>query len=124
MVVVSSSAKHLQSQHPCEKGAARVKQHFCPVRLRLALHSLQHNLIGLPFVSREFPSCKESREKQKAHLGACHHRKRLQELLDLLFQAGKPAQPPHLTRAAQRHPTSTDSRVKQIAPKAVLQEVS
>lgn len=107
MVVVSSSAKHLQSQHPCERGAARVKQHFCPVRLSLALHSLQHHLIGLPFSSIKFPGCKKSTEKQKAHLGDCHQRKQLG-----LLQAGECAQPSHLTRAAKRHSTRIYSRVQ------------
>lgn len=123
MVVVSSSAKHLQSQHPCEKGAAIVKQHFCPVRLSLAFHSLQHNLTGLPCTNRKFHSCKESRQKQNANLGACQHRNYLQEHLDLLIQAGKPAQPSPLTRAAKRQ-WSTLSNVKQRAPKAALQWVS
>lgn len=100
---MSSSAKHLQSQHPCEKGAATVKQHSCPVRLNLAFHSLQHNLTGLPFTNRKFHSCKGSRKKRKASLGAYQHRNHLQEHLDLLLQAGKPAQPSPLTRAAKRH---------------------
>lgn len=61
---MSSSAKHLQSQHPCEKGAATVKQHFCPVRLSLAFHSLQHNLVGLPLTNRKFHSCRAQRERK------------------------------------------------------------
>lgn len=86
MIALSSSAEHLQSQHPCERGAARVKQHFCPV----GLHLPQHYLIGLPFIGRKLPSCKESAEKQKAHLGGCHQRKQLD-----LLQTGESAITPH-----------------------------
>lgn len=116
MVVVSSSAKHLQSQHPCERGAARVKQHFCPVRLSLALHSLQHHLIGLPFSSIKFPGCKKSTEKQKAHLGDGHQRKQLG-----LFQAGNM----HSHHSSQSCQETLHWDLQQgPAPKAALQKLS
>lgn len=113
---MSSSAKHLQSQHPCERGAARVKQHFCPVRPSLALHSLQHHLIGLPFSSIKCPGCKKSTEKQKAHLGDCHQRKQLG-----LLQAGNM----HSHHSSQSCQETLHWDLRQgPAPKAALQKLS